>query len=117
MSALFYDGEYLWTCDSEGNAVLRRPDSELTPSVSFKLPEKPDQIFKDKKYLWTAVSSTSKISRHLLDDSLTLDGEFTLKTVKPGSPLSAFAWRGGRLWLARDGLGIISEAGSAELVK
>lgn len=117
VSALFYDGEYLWTCDSEGNAVLRRPDSELTPSVSFKLPEKPDQIFKDKKYLWTAVSSTGKIYRHVLDDSLTLDGEFTLKTLKPGSPLSAFAWRGGRLWLARDGLGIISEAGTAELVK
>jgi CheY-like chemotaxis protein len=117
VSALFYDGEYLWTCDSEGNAVLRRPDSELTPSVSFKLPEKPDQIFKDKNYLWTAVSSTGKIYRHKLDDSLTLDGVFTLKTTRSGSPLSAFAWRGGRLWLARDGLGVISETGSGELVE
>jgi len=117
VSALFYDGEYLWTCDSEGNAVLRRPDSELTPSVSFKLPEKPDQIFKDGGYLWTAVSSTGKFYRHKLDDSLTLDGVFTLKTAREGSPLSAFAWRGKRLWLARDGLGIISEAGVGELVK
>jgi|GEM_PF-530203 len=117
VSALFYDGEYLWTCDSEGNAVLRRPDSELTPSVSFKLPEKPDQIFKDKNYLWTAVSSTGKIYRHKLDDSLSLDGVFDLKTTRSGSPLSAFAWRGGRLWLARDGLGVISEAGTGELVE
>lgn len=117
VSALFYDGEYLWTCDSEGNAVLRRPDSELTPSVSFKLAEKPDQIFKDGGYLWTAVSSTGKIYRHKLDDSLTLDGVFTLKTAREGSPLSAFAWRGKRLWLARDGLGIISEAGVGELIK
>lgn len=116
VSALFYDGEYLWTCDSEGNAVLRRPDSELTPSVSFKLAEKPDQIFKDGGYLWTAVSSTGKIYRHKLDDSLTLDGVFTLKTVREGSPLSAFAWRGKRLWLARDGLGVIFETGEGELV-
>ncbi|MDO8806719.1 MAG: response regulator [Elusimicrobiota bacterium] len=117
VSTLFYDGEYLWTCDSEGNAVLRRPDSELTPSVSFKLPEKPDQLYKDKDYLWTAVSSTGKIYRHTLDDGLPLDGVFTLKTLSQGSPLSAFTWRDGRLWLARDGVGIISEVGTAELVK
>ncbi len=117
VSALFYDGEYLWTCDSEGNAVLRRPDSELTPTVSFRRAEKPDQIFKDGSYLWTAVSSTGKIYRHKLDDSLTPDGVFTLKTAREGSPLSAFAWRGKRLWLARDGLGIIFEAGAGELVK
>jgi CheY-like chemotaxis protein len=115
VSALFYDGEYLWTCDSEGNAVLRRPDSELTPAVSFRLPEKPDQIFKDKNYLWTAVSSTGKLYRHRLDDSLTLDGIFTLKTSRSGYPLSAFAWRGGRLWFARDGLGVIFESGRGEL--
>ena len=116
VSALFYDGEYLWTCDSEGNAVLRLPDSELTPTVSFRLPEKPDQIFKTKKYLWTAVSSTGKLYRHNLDDTLSLDGVFTLKTARPGNPLSAFAWRGSRLWLARDGLSVIYEAGAGELM-
>ena len=117
VSALFYDGEYLWTCDSEGNAVLRLPDSELTPLVSFKLPEKPDQIFKSRKYLWTSVSSSGKIYRHKLDDTLSLDGVFTLKTSRAGNPLSAFAWRGSRLWLARDGLSVISEAGAGELLK
>lgn len=117
VSALFFDGEYLWTCDSEGNAVLRRPDAELTPSVSFKLPEKPDQLFKDKDYLWTAVSSTGKVYRHKLDDSLTPDGVYTLKTARAGYPLSAFAWRGGRLWFARDGLAVVFEAGGGELRK
>jgi len=117
VSALFYDGEYLWTCDSSGNAVLRRPDSELTPAVSFRLPEKPDQIFKDKDYLWTAVSSTGKVYRHKLDDSLSLDAVFTLKTARPGYPLSAFAWREGRFWFARDGLGVVFEAGKGELVE
>ena len=117
VTALFYDGEYLWTCDSEGNAVLRLPDSELTPSVSFRLPEKPDQIFKSKKYLWTAVSSTGKLYRHNLDDTLSLDGVFTLKTSRAANPLSAFAWRGSRIWLARDGLSVLSEAGAGELVK
>ncbi len=115
VSALFYDGEYLWTCDSEGNAVLRRPDSELTPSVSFRLPENPDQIFKDGKYLWTAVSSTGKIYRHKLDDTLTLNKLFTLKTARPGYLLSAFSWHNGRLWFARDGLGVVFEAGRGEL--
>lgn len=116
VSALFYDGEYLWTCDSSGNAVLRRPDSELTPAVSFRLPEKPDQIFKDKDYLWTAVSATGKVYRHKLDDSLSLDAVFALKTARPGYPLSAFAWREGRFWFARDGLGVVFEAGKGELV-
>ena len=117
VSALFYDGEYLWTCDSEGNAVLRLPDSELTPTVSFKLAEKPDQIFKTKKYLWTAVSSTGKVYRHNLDDSLSQNAVFTLKTSKDGNPLSAFAWRGSHLWLARDGLSVIYETGAGELVR
>lgn len=117
VSALFYDGEYLWTCDSSGNAVLRRPDSELTPAVSFRLPEKPDQIFKDKDYLWTAVSSTGKVYRHKLDASLSLDAVFALKTARPGYPLSAFAWREGRFWFARDGLGVVFEAGKGELVE
>lgn len=117
VSALFYDGEYLWTCDSEGNAVLRLTDPELTPTVTFKLPETPDQIFKTRKYLWTAVSSTGKLYRHNLDDSLSLDAVFTLKTSRPGNPLSAFAWRGSRLWLARDGLPSISEAGAGELIR
>jgi sugar lactone lactonase YvrE len=116
VSALFYDGEYLWTCDNAGNAVLRRPDSELTPAVSFRLPEKPDQIFKDSRYLWTAVSSTGMIYRHKLDDSLTPDGVFTLKTSRAGYPLSAFVWRNGRLWLARDGLAVLAETGRSELI-
>lgn len=116
VSALFYDGEYLWTCDSDGNAVLRRPDSGLTPAVFFRLPERPDQIFRDGRYLWTAVSSTGRLYRHKLDDSLTLDGVFALKTPRAGYPLSAFAWKDGRLWLARDGLPVVTEAGGAELV-
>ncbi len=117
VSALFFDGEYLWTCDDEGNVVLRRPDSELTPSASFRLQEKPDQIFKDKDYLWTSVSSTGKIYRHKLDRSLTPAGVYVLKNSRSGAPLSAFAWQGKRLWLARDGVGVISEAGSGELVE
>lgn len=117
VSALFYDGDYLWTCDGEGNAVMRRPDSELTPAAAFRLPEKPDQIFRDSRYLWTAVSATGKIYRHRLDDGLTLDAVFSLKTARPGYPLSAFVWKGGRIWLARDGLAVLTEAGSGELVK
>lgn len=117
VSALFYDGEYLWTCDSEGNAVLRRPDQELTPAVSFRLPEKPDQLFRDGKYLWTAVSSTGLVYRHKLDSGLTLDGTFSLKTLRAGYPLSSFAWKNGRLWLARDGLTVLTEAGRGELVR
>lgn len=117
VSAIFYDGEYLWICDGDGNARLRRPDPGLTPSVSFELREKPDQIFKDKNYLWTVVSSAGKLYRYKLDDGLTPAGVFSLKTPKPGFPVSAFAWRGGRLWLARDGLAVISESGSGELVK
>ncbi len=115
VSALFYDGEYLWTCDGDGNVVLRRTDSELTPAASFKLPEKPDQLFRGRDYLWAAVSSSGLIYRHKLDDTLTLDGVYALKDMRAGYPLSAFVWRDGRIWLARDGLAVLTEAGPGEL--
>lgn len=115
VSALFYDGEYLWTCDGDGNVVLRRTDAELTPAASFKVAEKPDQLFRGKDYLWTAVSSTGLIYRHKLDDTLTPDGVYTLKDMRAGYPLSAFVWRDGRVWLARDGLSVLTEAGPDEL--
>ncbi len=115
VSALFFDGEHLWVCDSEGNVTLRRPDDELTPAVSLRLPEKPDQLFRDGKYLWAGVSSSGLIYRHKLDKELTPAGVFSLRTLRAGYPLSAFAWKDGRIWLARDGLPVLTEAGPGEL--
>ncbi len=115
-SAIFYDGEYLWTSDSEGNAVLLRPGSGLAQAASYKLAEKPDQIYKDGKYLWTAVSASGSVYRRRLDQDLTVEAVFTLKNPVPGHPLAAFSWHGGRFWFARNGLPAIIESGKAELV-
>ena len=84
-------------------------------TCALPISEKPDQLFRDKKYLWTAVSSSGLLYRHKLDSALTLDGVFSLRTLRAGYPLSAFAWKGGRLWVARDGLAVLTEAGPGEL--
>jgi len=113
--SLFYDGEYLWSCDAEGAVLLHKTDAELSVAAYFKLPNKPDQIYKSKDALWSAVSSTGKIYRHKLDDKLSITGVYSVKLPSGGQALSAFTWKDSRLWLAGDGAQEIYEAGRALL--
>ncbi|MBI4802281.1 MAG: response regulator [Elusimicrobia bacterium] len=117
ISSLFYDGEYLWSCDSAGAVLLHKLDSGLTVAASFKLSNRPDQIYKTKGALWSAVSSTGRLYKHKLDDKLSIAGIYALKLPLPRQPLSAFTWKGGRLWLAGDGTAELYETGKALLVK
>ncbi len=115
--SLFYDGEYLWSCDSEGAVLLHKTDAELSVAAYFKLPNKPDQIYKARDALWSAVSSTGKIYRHNLDDKLSIAGVYSVKMPSGGPTLSAFTWKDSRLWLAGDGSQEIYESGRAILKK
>ncbi|MBU2483329.1 MAG: response regulator [Proteobacteria bacterium] len=117
IGSLSYDGEYLWSCDSEGTVLLHKLDSELTVAAHFRLPNRPDQIYKTKRELWSAVSSTGRLYKHNLDDKLSVAGAYALKLPLPRQPLSAFTWKGGRLWLAGDGTAEVYEAGRGLLVK
>jgi len=115
--SLFYDGEYLWSCDAEGAVLLHKTDAELSVAAYFKLPNKPDQIYKTKDALWSAVSSTGKVYRHNLDDKLSISGVYSIKMPSGGPTLSAFTWKDSRLWLAGDGSQEIYESGRAILKK
>ena len=115
--SLFYDGEYLWSCDAEGAVLLHKTDAELSVAAYFKLPNKPDQIYKNKDALWSAVSSTGKVYRHNLDDKLSIAGVYSIKMPSGGQTLSAFTWKGSRLWLAGDGSQEIYESGRSILRK
>lgn len=107
-SGLFYDGRYLWSSDSAGKGRLYQHDidRDLTVLSSYKSPGKtPSGIYKDSKYLWSADSETRVLYQHRLDKELNIIAKYTLPALDQGKEsLSAFAWRDGELWLARDGL-------------
>lgn len=117
ISSLYYDGEYIWSCDASGTVLLHQLDPGLTVTAYFKLANRPDQIYKTKDALWTAVSSEGRLYRHKLDDKLSIEGVYALKLPLARQPLSAFTWRNGRLWLADDGTAELYEAGKGLLAK
>ncbi|HBE88979.1 MAG TPA: hypothetical protein DDW67_07565, partial [Elusimicrobia bacterium] len=117
ITSLFFDGKYLWTCDSEGVVSRRRTGDDLPVEAEFRLAHKPDQIYKDSKAFWSVVSSSGRIYRHRLDEKLTVEEIFTAGDPGSDRPLSAFTWRNGRLWLAREGGKTIGEYGPGILRK
>lgn len=117
ISSLYYDGEYIWSCDASGAVLLHKPEPGLAVAAYFRLANRPDQIYKTKDELWTVVSSEGKLYRHKLDDKLSIDGVYSLKLPLARQPLSAFTWRNGRLWLAGDGTAGLYEAGRGLLAR
>ncbi|MCK5106764.1 MAG: response regulator [Elusimicrobiales bacterium] len=108
---IFYDGEYLWSCDTNGTLLVHRMDDSLSVISSFKLSNRPDQIFKQKKILWSAISSTKEIYKHKLDDKLSIMQAYKIKDLPGDSPLSSFSWKDGKLWVVRDGIKEITQMG------
>lgn len=117
ITSIFFDGRNLWTCDSEGVVSRRGTGEGLPVEAEFRLPHKPDQIYKDSRAFWSAVSSSGKLYRHRLDDKLSVEAVFTAADKDSDKPLSAFTWRKGRLWLAREGGRAIGEYGPGILEK
>ncbi|MEA3307621.1 MAG: hypothetical protein U9Q34_07535, partial [Elusimicrobiota bacterium] len=108
---IFFDGEYLWSCDSNGTLLVHRMDDSLSVISSFKLSNHPDQIFKQKKNFWSATSSGKKIYKHKLDDKLSIVQGYIIKDLSGDSPLSSFSWKDGKLWVVRDGIKEITQMG------
>ncbi len=108
---IFFDGEYLWSCDTNGTLLVHRMDDSLSVISSFKLSNRPDQIFKQKKNLWSAISATSEIYKHKLDDKLSIVQAYKIKDLPGDSPLSSFSWKDGKLWVVRDGIKEITQMG------
>ena len=117
ITSLFFDGKYLWTCDSEGVVSRRRTGEDLPVEAEFRLAHKPDQIYKDADAFWSVVSSSGRLYRHRLDDKLSVEAVYRAGDAGSDKPLSAFTWRKGRLWLAREGGKTIGEYGPGILVK
>ena len=108
---IFFDGEYLWSCDTTGTLLVHRMDDSLSVISSFKLSNRPDQIFKQKKNLWSAISSSKKIYKHKLDDKLSILQVYKIKDLPGDFPLSSFSWKDGKLWVVRDGIKEITQMG------
>ena len=83
----------------------------LSVISSFKLSNRPDQIFKQKKNLWSAISSTKQLYKHKLDDKLSIVQAYKIKDLPGDSPLSSFSWKDGKLWVVRDGIKEITQMG------
>jgi len=109
-SCLFWDGRYLWSCDAQKHRIYRHQlDSRLTVLEQFPSPSQtPVALYKDEKYLWSADADKRLIYQHRLDSELSVMVSYRLPDLEEGKQsLSAFTWSQDKLWLGRDGKGLI----------
>jgi len=105
-SCLFWDGRYLWSCDSAAGRIYQHlPDDGLSVLASYPSPGKaPVALYKDENYLWSADAQTRLVYQHRLDERMSVLASHLLPELNRGpQPLSCFTWRGRELWLGRDG--------------
>ncbi len=110
-SALFYDGTSLWSADSSQRRLYRHAlDHDLTVLASYDVDLPIIGMWADGERFWSADTANRLIHRHRWDDVLSLVASFGLRELDDGkAPLSAFTMRGDRVWLGRDGQGLILE--------
>ncbi len=106
-SALYHDGTNLWSADSAQRRIYRHAlDHDLAVLASYDVDLPIIGMWADAERFWSADTANRLIHRHRWDDVLSLVGSFGLRELDDGrAPLSAFAMRGDRVWLGRDGQG------------
>lgn len=110
-----YDGRNLWTCGEDGVLSRRAPDPPLTELDAYQLEERPQLFFLDGKELWTS-DADGFLYRRTLDGALSRPTRHVIPDLNRKYPVSAFAWRDGRLWLAQDGKPEVAEIGRDSLI-
>ncbi|MDE2293776.1 MAG: hypothetical protein KGL53_17095, partial [Elusimicrobia bacterium] len=110
-SALFFDGTSLWSADSQEMRIYRHAlDDQLSVLSSYAVRFPVVGLWADAQRFWSADTAYRLIHRHRYDDVLSLVASYGLRELDDGrAPLSAFAMRGGQVWLGRDGEGTLLE--------
>ncbi len=116
--ALYWDGTYLWSADSPGRIFQHAPDEDLTVLNTYPADFRVAAIHSAPEGIWTADSDRRVVIRHLRDSTLSPIEVLGADFLDNGTgPLSAFARRGGRVWLGRERSSEILELPESRLSK
>ncbi|MBI5203025.1 MAG: hypothetical protein HY925_15645 [Elusimicrobia bacterium] len=110
-SALYYDGQSLWSTDRQTGLLYQHADDE-TLSVLQSYPIGPDAVAvqSDGTSLWWAEGASRRLTRLGPPPGLAKVESVELPELEAsGKPLGAFAWKNDKLWLAVDGEGRVLE--------
>lgn len=104
-SALFFDGQYLWSADLDLHRIYQHAnDASLTVLSSYAVPHAPVALNSDAAGFWTVDAQSVAFFRHQPPPNLSVEGEYRLReAADDGRPISAFTLREGRFWIAKDG--------------
>ncbi|MCX5787974.1 MAG: hypothetical protein NTX64_05615 [Elusimicrobia bacterium] len=110
-SALYYDGQYLWSADRQTGLLYQHADDEtLSVIQSFNLGPEPAAIQMspaDGKDWWWLGAAGRLYGRRATasggDTAFVLPELDLAKLSLPPLPFSAFAWKDGRFWAVVDG--------------
>ncbi len=103
-SALFFDGQHLWSADKDARRIYQHVlDGELTILHSFEVDHEPSGIYVGQGELWSIDAEQGVFYKNDLKTGRTL-GAYSLPELRGQDfPLSSFTWKGKRLWVGRDG--------------
>ena len=120
-AGLFWDGKYLWSCDSANGRIYEHTtsDPKLSVVASFPSPGKAlVGIFKDDQFLWSADADARRIYQHRLDATLSVLAQYEVPELNVGSePLSAVTFKDESWWAARDGKAVLLQLPQKSLRK
>jgi len=110
-TALYYDGEYLWSADSQTGRIYQHADDDtLSVKNSFKVESDATGIYVDGDQFWTADSRNRLFCRHRLPPTLSVLAAYALRELDDSSrQLSAFTLHGGNFWVGQDGSNVLLE--------
>lgn len=100
------ENEYLWVCDNWEKKVVRLKLETMEFVSEYDLPgQNPAGIAFDGKFLWISDINLKRITKHKIDDTLSIEKEYKFDTL---SPIALF-WKDRTLWSADEKTGIISK--------
>lgn len=110
-SALYYDGRYLWSTDKATRRLYQHAlDEELSVLGDFPLSYAPVGFHVDGAGAWGVGEEPRLFYRHAPPRGLEILGAYELPELLEGrAPISGFALRGRKLWIALDGVNMILE--------
>lgn len=110
-SALYYDGRYLWSTDKATRRLYQHAlDEPLTVLGDFPLSYAPVGFHIDGSGAWGVGEEPRLFYRHAPPRGLETLGVYELPELLEGrAPISGFALRGRKLWIALDGVNTLLE--------
>ncbi len=115
-SGLYYDGQSLWSCDGNTKKIYQHAlDDQLTVVAEYDSQSRfPVGLVRQGDILWYA-GVGGILYGHRLGDGFRLESSLTLPAAKDLPQISAFTMHGGKVLVAYEGAGSLTERNFANL--